>query len=167
MVVDRNSYFSYLEDVLGVKGILVSEALSYQISQRLLSIASLQLVVPADRASQETQLLDRIKKAIEELISSSKIFVEIQEVNGQIQSLQLFPSIPTYFILLGADLLTPQLVNKWDRGVVKADVSKCTWVWTHSLNEISSADSEQKCLHLKQIVWKDIKNIMNRCLGEK
>ena len=164
---DKGAYFSYLKDVLGIKGILASEALSYHLSKRLSLVASVQLVVPIDKASQETQLLDKIKKATEEAISNPKISVEIQEIIGQVQSLQISPSIPTYFILLGESLLTPKLKNKWSRGIVKTDVPKCHWIWTHSLNEISSADSDQKCMHLKQTVWKDIKNIIYHCSALK
>ena len=163
MIMDKNSYFLYLRDVLGIKGIFVPEDLSFQLSKRLLSVASVQFVVPTDRTSQETQLLYKIKKATEEAISNLEILVEIQEVTGQIQSLQMSPSIPTYFILFGESLLASELKNKWDRGVFKTDIPKCTWMWTHSLNKISSASSDQKCIHLKQTVWKDIKNIIYRC----
>ena len=163
MMMDKSSYFSYLRDVLGIKGILTSETSSYQLSKRLLSSASIQFVVSTDRTSQETQLLYKIKKATEEAISHPKIFVEIQEISGQIQSLQMSPSIPTYFILLGESLLTPMLRDKWSRGAVKANTPKNTWMWTHSLNQILSADSDQKRMHLKQTVWKDIKNIIYRC----
>ncbi len=164
-MVNRNAYFSYLKDVLGVKGVFVPEALSYQLSRQISSVASVQLVVSVDRTSQENQLLYKIKKATEEAISHPKIFVEVQEIAGQIQSLQMFPSIPTYFILLGESLLSPELKDKWSRGAIKTDIQKCTWVWTYSLNEILSAGSDQKCMHLKQTVWKDIKNITCRCVA--
>ena len=164
-MLNRSAYFSYLRDVLGVKGVFVPEALSYQLSKQLSSTASLQLIVPTNKTSQETQLLYKIKKATEEALSHPKVFVEIQEVAGQIQSLQMFPSIPTYFILLGESLLCPELKNKWSRGAIKTDIQKCAWMWTHSLNEILSADSDQKCMHLKQTVWKDIKNITCRCVA--
>ena len=114
--MDKNSYFLYLRDVLGIKGIFVPEDLSFQLSKRLLSVASIQFVVPTDRTREETQLLYKIKKATEEAISNLEILVEIQEVTGQIQSLQMSPSIPTYFILLGESLFVPRLKNKWSRG---------------------------------------------------
>ena len=161
-MTDKTAYFSYLRDVLGIKGVLASEALSCELSKHFLSIASIQLIVPMDKTSQETQLLCKIKKAIEEAVSHPKIFVEIQEIARQIQDLQISPFIPTYFILLGESLLASKLKNKWDRGVVKTD-QKCIWMWTYSLNEISSTDSDQECMHLKQTVWKDIKNIIYRC----
>ena len=166
-MTNKNVYFSYLKNVLGIKGVLVSEALSYQLSKRLSSVASIQLIVPIDRTSGETQLLDKIKKAVEDTIAHPKIFVEVQEIAGLIQSLQISPSLPTYFIFLGESLLAPEVKSKWSRGDVKTDIRKCAWMWTHSLSEISSAGSDQKCMHLKQTVWKDIKKIIYRCSALK
>ena len=160
---DQSSYFFYLREVLGIKGIIASETLSYQLSKKLSSIASVQFVVPTDRTPQETQLLYKMKKATEETISNPKILVEIQEMTGQIQNLQISPSTSTYFILLGESLLNLHLKNKWGRGIVKTDIPKCAWIWTHSLKEILSADSDQKRLYLKQIVWKDIRSHLTKC----
>ena len=166
-----NPYFNYLREVLGIKDVFVSQALLRKISDQLSSAdrsAAIQLLVPASRTHQESQLLDKIKRAIEAKVTKTTS-VGIQGISGQIKSLQISAYIPTYFIIFGGDLLSSDLKSKdWNRGILKTDIPSCAWMWTYALSEMEALSPEQqsKRMQLKQVVWSDIQKIISSTINK-
>ena len=164
-----NIEITYLKEVLGIKGIFLSASLIQEVKKSLAfatQTATIQLLVPANRTHQESQLLDKIKQAIKAKVKKSTS-VEVQKISGQIKSLQVSTVIPTYLIIFGEDLLSSDLKSKdWNRGIFKTDLQSCTWMWTYALSEMQALSPEQqsKCTQLKQTVWNDIKSVLSTCL---